>query len=356
MVLRSRRRLGFTLIELLVVIAIIAVLIALLLPAVQQAREAARRTQCKNNMKQMGLACFNYESTYGRFPSAGKGLNPSAIGTKQIFTVSTFTAMLPYIDQAPLYNNFNFLAHYTSLLNRAGGVATGSPFAATKITAFLCPSNAVNAADTQGYGLTDYMPLAYVDLAPPGIAGVTAGMRNGCSAGVIGSCKDSAFGLFCNRIGDSTDGASNTIGIFEDAGRVSLQTIGSPYLPNQIVGGAPSTIDTTHLCGGGTTLCPNRWADADSGQGISGQANAAATGNIGIINQNATPYGGPTGTNPCPWTSNNCGPNAEPFSLHIGGCHALILDGGVRFISQNVDTQTIRRLVDRADGEVIGDY
>ena len=344
------RRLGFTLIELLVVIAIIAVLIALLLPAVQQAREAARRTQCKNNMKQMGLACFNYESTFSRFPSSGKGLNPIATGTKALFPVSTFTSMLPFIDQGPLYNNFNFMAHYTSPLNRDG---TGKPFAAAKITAYLCPSNAVNAADTLGYGVCDYMPLAYVDLAAPGnAAGVIPGLRNPCTAGSIGSCKDTAFGLFGNSIGSITDGSSNTIGIIEDAGRPSLQVVGSVYSPSQIVGGAPLTIDTTQLCGGGTTLCPNRWADADSGQGVSGPPNAV-TQPIGIINQNSTPYGGPTS---CPWTVNNCGPNAEPFSLHTGGCHALLCDGSIRFISQNIDTQIVRRLADRADGEVIGDF
>jgi hypothetical protein len=301
-------------------------------------------------MKQMGLACFNYESTYSRFPSAGKGLNPSVIGTKALFPVSTFSAMLPYIDMAPLYNNFNFSAHYTSPINRD---ATGKPFAAVKVTSFLCPSNAVNAADTLGYGLCDYMPLSYVDLAAPGnAAGVIPGLRNPCSAGSIGSCKDSAFGLFCNRIGDITDGSSNTVGIIEDAGRTSLQTVGSVYTAAQIVGGIPFTIDTSQLCGGGTTLCPNRWADADTGQGVSGPPNAT-TQPIGIINQNCIPFGGPA---TCPWTTNNCGPNSEPYSLHVGGCHALLCDGSVRFISQNIDTQTVRRLVDRADGEVIGDF
>lgn len=92
---------GFTLIELLVVIAIIAVLIALLLPAVQQAREAARRTQCKNNLKQLGLAIFNYESSFSRFPSCGRGMN-MGIRNLQAFPTSTFSLILPGIDQANL--------------------------------------------------------------------------------------------------------------------------------------------------------------------------------------------------------------------------------------------------------------
>jgi len=340
-------RKAFTLIELLVVIAIIAVLIALLLPAVQQAREAARRTQCKNNMKQMGLAAHNYESSYSRFPSAGEGYNYGAPYNKNIFTTSFFTAALPNIDQAPLYNQINFSLHYSA-----------QPIAGlfgTKIPAFLCPSNAINAADTLGYGLTDYMPIAYVDLAPVG--GTTsqpvAGLRDPSTATSYGSAKDSAFGLFGNRIGDITDGTSNTICIIEDAGRSSIQVIGGRYNIAQTLNGA--TWNTANMCGtGGTLTCPNRWADGDTGNGVSGPPNAtAATGPIGIINQNNSPVGGPAA---CPWTVNNCGPNDEPFSLHVGGCHALLADGSVRFISQNVNTDTVRRLCDRADGGVVGDF
>ena len=346
-------RKAFTLIELLVVIAIIAVLIALLLPAVQQAREAARRTQCKNNLKQMGLAAFNYESTYTRFPSAGEGLLNASTGVKAIFPVSTFTAMLPYIDQAPLYNNLNFSFHYSSIANRD---ANGKPYAANKVVPFLCPSNAINAADTLGYGLVDYMPVAYTDLASPGNAqSVPPGVRNPCPSG---DCKDSAFGLFGNKIGDISDGTSNTIGIIEDAGRSSLQAIGGKYNQTQMLGAVAGIYpgwDTTHMCGpSGSQTCPNRWADGDTGNGVSGPPNAITLGMpIGIINQNSTPTGGPAA---CPWTTNNCGPNDEPFSLHTGGCHAMLCDGSVRFISQNIDTQTIRQLMDRADGQVVGEF
>ena len=344
-------RKAFTLIELLVVIAIIAVLIALLLPAVQQAREAARRTQCKNNMKQMGLAAHNYESSFSRFPSAGEGLNYNVAFTKGIFPTSFFLAALPYIDQAPLYNSFNMSAHYSNIANRN---TDGKPFAATKITSFLCPSNAINAADTLGYGLVDYMPIAYVDLAPTGGTATQpiGGLRDPVTASSWGSGKDSAFGLFCNKMADITDGTSNTVCIFEDAGRSSIQAIGGKYNQGNVLGGAP-TWDTTHMCGPtGTQTCPNRWADGDTGNGVSGPPNAT-TAPIGIINQNSTPTGGPAG---CPWSVNNCGPNDEPFSLHTGGCHALLADGSVRFISQNIDTDTIRKLSDRADGGTVSDF
>src|SRR6059058_4656714 len=108
MIARTRKTRGFTLIELLVVIAIIAVLVALLLPAVQQAREAARRSQCKNNLKQLGLAAHNYESTFSRFPTSGEGTDESTNPTvRKFFPVSFNVAVLPYVDQAPLYSAWN---------------------------------------------------------------------------------------------------------------------------------------------------------------------------------------------------------------------------------------------------------
>ena len=101
------RRKAFTLIELLVVIAIIAVLIALLLPAVQQARESARRTQCKNNFKQIGLALHNYHDTYLRFPN-GHGITSLSSTGGERWGHSQWVALLPYVDLAPLYSQWDF--------------------------------------------------------------------------------------------------------------------------------------------------------------------------------------------------------------------------------------------------------
>ena len=143
------RRRGFTLIELLVVIAIIAVLIALLLPAVQQAREAARRTQCKNNMKQLGLALHNYESSFTVFPpSCTSGFNSGAWlyvdgvpVTASTHLHSFASLILPYIDGANVYNNINYNLSALDPVNR--------PIASTQLPFYLCPSytGSLNAKD-----------------------------------------------------------------------------------------------------------------------------------------------------------------------------------------------------------------
>ena len=339
----SARKRGFTLIELLVVIAIIAVLIALLLPAVQQAREAARRTQCKNNLKQMGLGIHNYESTFSRLPSSGEGHSPQAgVCQRIMFPTSTFQAILPFIDQAPLYNRFNFSEHYSS--------PTNAPAAKVTIGAFLCPSNAISKPDPLGFGNTDYMPSSYTDLDP--VTGVRNKSVSGSTPCQNNAAKPGALGLYGNKMGDVSDGLSNTSFIFEDAGR-PLGIVGA-YTQSLHIAYNGTTVpgwDTTQMVGtGGLNTAPNRWADPDSGNGVSGPP--GVTSPIGIINQNKIPVGGPS---TCPWSTNNCGPNDEPFSLHTGGCHVLLGDGTVRFVSENIDTHIIRRTVDPADGEINGE-
>ncbi len=343
---------GFTLIELLVVIAIIAVLIALLLPAVQQAREAARRTQCKNNMKQMGLAIHNYESTYNKFPSSGESTDESnggaATTARKFFPVNLFTAVLPYYDQAAIYNKWDFSYHYTF-----GGNAA---LAKNVIPGLLCPSNGVTKADQLGYGRTDYMPVAYVDVDQNGNRGGSAAYVSNVKgwdiAGMLG---------FCNKIGDTTDGLSNTICIIEDSAR--LTDSGGSYDISSATAplGGGQKYDSTQLAAaknqtpyvpGGVFGIPGRWADPDSGSGISGPPSPAA-GPKALINQNKVPVGGPAS---CLWSLNNCGPNDEPFSLHTGGVHALLGDGSVRFLSENLDGNTLRRLANPKDGEVVGEF
>jgi len=359
---RTTRRLrGFTLIELLVVIAIIAILIALLLPAVQQAREAARRTQCRNNMKQIGLGIHNYESTYTRFPTSGESTDEGTSPTTRRFTASSmFVCILPFIDQAPVYNMYNFSAHYTFGTNQVPSK--------TAIAAFLCPSNGTTGPDALGYGRTDYMPVAYVDFDSTGYRGGSASY----SANVQGIDKAGALGWY-NKMSVTTDGLSNTFLVIEDSGRPtnnggSYDISAAGALLGYPAGAPAGYYDTTQLASaknqtpyttGGPFGIPTRWADPDNGSGISGPPNGQI---LKKINNNAVPLGGPPGTvtpgsgTPCPWSVNNCGPNDEPFSLHVGGCHCLLGDGSVRFLSENIDYNTVRRLANPKDGETLGDF
>jgi prepilin-type N-terminal cleavage/methylation domain-containing protein len=374
---KSGGKSGFTLIELLVVIAIIAVLIALLLPAVQQAREAARRSQCKNNMKQIGLGILNYESSNSRLPSAGEG--EDFVNNSRVINTSTFVSILPFIDQAPLYDQWDHKQHYSSAANAS--------LAKTKIASYVCPSNGVNQADPFGYGLTDYMPIAYTDIAGPNevTAGApllggrwkhSAGTGTPWSPGTVGKLngtKDSMMGLYGNAIAATTDGASNTILVGEDSGRLIIDPAGTGN-GKMLIGsysqgltfappGATSPVgwNTAEMGGtSGTNTCPHRWADGDNGSGVSGSrtadstAGAGYTGTLaGFINQWKSPLGGPPA---CPWTLNNCGPNDELFSMHAGGAHALLGDGSVRFLSENLDIQVGRKLCARNDGEKVGEF
>lgn len=360
---------GFTLIELLVTIAIIAVLIAVLLPAVQQAREAARRTQCKSNLKQLGLAIQNYESTCACYPSSGKSTSAVAIG-HQFFPVSLFTAVLPYIDQGPLSTQYDPQYHYTNHRSSSNSVVSKAP-----IASFLCPTNTLTRPDCLGYGRTDYMPVAFVDLAGPAAVSVPplSGLRDPLITGVsLHSDVSGALG-FCHRQSDIIDGTTNTIAIVEVSARPGGTSDRYSFLESFLGFGGftygrmigTSGLDSTQLFAigdsvstgagqlGGSHAAPNRWADPASGGGVSGPRNQTPGGGKGIINNNKSPQGGPLD---CPWTQSNCGPNDEPFSLHHGGCHVLLVDGSVRFLSENIQVDTMRRLCDPRDQEPVGEF
>lgn len=368
----SRR--GFTLIELLVVIAIIAILIALLLPAVQQARESARRTQCKNNLKQIGLAVHNFESTYSKLPHPGQCDSTGGAATVYM-SQSTPTLLLPYIEQANVYTLMDHqltraqmvtaaVYDMTNMHAEAIGAVYHDPAypntvaaAKTQIDAFICPSTPVPSGtrSPDKYGVWDYMFISVSDVEEGG-AGATdpVGTRPTTSARRLAMTRQGA--LSCEKkwgFGSITDGTSNTILCIEDAGRAHPN---AGIFASLSTRPAPLAADSVAWSGGGTGgRRMYAWADPDSStNGLSGPSNALSPASRQVaINQNRQPQGGPA---ECRWTNNNCGPNDEPFSWHIGGCQAVLADGSVRFLSENIDWRILKWLAASQDGNVIGEF
>jgi prepilin-type N-terminal cleavage/methylation domain-containing protein len=343
---RDFSRLGFTLIELLVVIAIIAVLIALLLPAVQSAREAARRAQCTNNLKQIGLALHDYENSTGVFPPAGKSTYYSSNPPNAQFVdgVGLFPRILPYLEASPTYNAINFSLDYNHL--------SGANFTAYSqvLSVLLCPSatrqpdggrdspEPADPASSQaglGYGVTDYSGLCATTIDPLGRTG------GPCSTNIAiyRNCQARTDGLFkqgMTRLAAITDGLSQTVAVIESAGRDArfLSAYNEAYY-------TPILNVTRPVPQGPRRFW--RWAEADG-------ALVSST----VINNKATPshedsqypQSGPT-------IGNSAGANDEIFGFHPGGVTALLGDGSVRFLKETVNIVTQRSLITPRGGEVV---
>jgi prepilin-type N-terminal cleavage/methylation domain-containing protein len=368
---RTLRRPGFTLVELLVVMAIIAVLIALLLPAIQYAREIARKTTCTNNMRQMGLAALAMETATKNLPSAGEGNQGSQPTVLTAFdTQSFFTQILPYMEESLISKQMNPKYVYND-----GGWPGNQIAAKAQISTFQCPSNSIRQPDPAGYGQNDYMPIAYTDIDAPGIANTcgTPGIR--CQASRV----NAGLVLGGGPLSGVADGTSHTIMVGEDAGR-NFQTLfpftiskySDPvYGTNPALGakgctyafGSNLTIAYTMVATDPTPNAAtptglhalNRWADPDTGNGVSGQNNdyggtdgSNTTGPTSkVVNGNAIPFGGPAS---CPWTTNNCGPNDEMWSWHAGGANCVFMDASVHFIDENISGIVLRYMCSRAEG------
>ena len=367
-----RQRRGFTLIELLVVIAIIAILVALLLPAVQQARESARRTQCKNNLKQIGLAVHNFESTYSRLPHSGQCDSTGSSSTTYM-TQSTPTLLLPYIEQQNVYQQMDHQLKYADMatagystaalnVNSVGAVYNDANYpntvaaAKAQIPSFICPSTPIDQARRapDGFGLWDYMFIAVTDIedgsagaeTPTGTRPTTSTRRVAMTVAGMLSCDPK------RKFSAITDGTSNTILCIEDAGRAHpsagrLGSLSSRPSPN---GEGPAWSGGSS---GGRRMYA--WADPDAGSnGLSGPSNALSPASRAARPNNYnTPQGGPP---ECLWVNNNCGPNDEPFSWHTGGVQAAMGDGSVRFISENIDVLALKWLAGSDDGRIVGDF
>lgn len=303
--MRSRRH-GFTLIELLVVIAIIGVLVALLLPAVQQAREAARRAQCKNNLKQIGLALHNYHDSFNMFPSGWVGVTNGALSIYGGNGWGWAARILPQIDQSPLYNTLNFnlsVADPAHLTQRT-----------TRIPAFRCPTD----IGLEQWTINDDSNVALSPLATANYVGVfgTSNMDD-CVTGTAGSWPlPTAYpqcggeGTFFHnsriRLSDMSDGASNTFVVGEHKSVPSF----TPQWYSTWAGVIPNGVEAIQRILGTTDHTPNHPSN-----------------------------------------------HPDDFSSHhVGGAHFVFGDGSVKFIMTNVDLNHYQSMATRSKGDITGEF
>jgi len=323
--IKTRIRSGFTLIELLVVIAIIAILISLLLPAVQQSREAARRAQCKNNLKQLVLAAHNYHDTHNSLP-----LNAS----DSLYGYSAQAQLLPFHEQANLHSliDFNQAAQvglpWAPVMNPSVQAVASRP-----LSVLLCPSEAGN-------------PF-YVDDNGDTWAGSNY-LLNGGSGAETNYCSSGNDGVFWKgshtKFRDITDGTSNTVlfaeSLFGDRGPDTTTLVDARRQMKRVSGGGPCSLTGDAML----ALPATRYEGRRAGAWI------LSTGYHALVHAHFTP------NSSVPDMTHHGEVVSGPRSLHAGGAQVALCDGSVHFVSDSVDLGTFRNAFARNDGEVSGEW
>jgi len=353
---RRTRQSGFTLVELLVVIAIIGVLVALLLPAVQAAREAARRSQCGNNFKQIGLGLHNYHDTYKALPFGVRGLDARPVGGTNLgWGTSWWTGHLPYCEQQPIYDQYYALTNGFSTLHAgwAAQTTTVSNLMHRKNIPYMrCPSSPLPLWATAG-GTKEYLLASYVAIS--GAASGNTFVEPRCNNAQSGGRMCSGGMLIPNgslNLSAATDGTSNVLVVGEQsnwlmplAGRLVLD----PGYPDGWMEG----YHHIYVPGPGQS-----WTVPATPANYS----FAEIYNITTINWPINTKVCPTGTTGCPviygtgGINHNHGANIPLNSPHPGGCMGVLMDGSVRFLAETMDMFTLRKVATRDDGLTLPNF